>query len=221
MTNEITADGLNREFIITREYDAPRKLVWKVCTEAQHLARWWGPRGFSAPVCEWDARPGKKIYVVMRAPNGTDYPMGGRFVEVVAPERLVTVTGALDVDGRLLFEIKHVLTLVEQQGKTRLTMHSRVIKTTPGAGKYIGGFEAGMTQSLMRLADVLKASSEPLVIERTFDAPVAQVWEAISDVEKIRRWFFELKDFKPEAGFTFRFAVEHKGYNYRHVCKIT
>ena len=221
MTNKTSPDYLNQEFIITREFDAPRKLVWKACTEANHLAQWWGPKGFSAPVCEWDARPGKKIYVVMRAPNGTDYPMGGKFHEVVPPEKLVTTTGALDESGRLLFQIRHTLTLVEQKGKTRLTMHSRVVKTTPGAGKYIGGFEAGMTQSLIRLGELLKSDSEPLVVERTFKAPVAKVWEAVTNVETIRRWFFDLKEFKAEAGFKFKFAVEHKGFNYRHLCKVT
>jgi len=148
-------DCLGQEFIITREFDAPRELVWQACTEAKHLSQWWGPRGFTAPVCEWDARPGNKIHVIMRAPNGTDYPMGGKFIEVVPPGLLVTVTGALDAKGDMMFEIKHTMTLVELRGKTKLAMHSRVIKTTPGAGKYIGGFEAGMTQSLERLADLL------------------------------------------------------------------
>jgi uncharacterized protein YndB with AHSA1/START domain len=58
---------VGKEFVITREYEAPRERVWLACTEAKHLAQWRGPRGFSAPVCEWDAQPGSKIYVVMRA----------------------------------------------------------------------------------------------------------------------------------------------------------
>ena len=222
MTAPVKSESLvGREFIITREYDAPRELVWQACTEARHLARWWGPRGFSAPVCQWDARPGNKIHVVMRAPNGTDYPMGGEFHEVAPPERLVTTTGALDAEGRLLFEIRHTLTLAERHGRTKLTMHSRVVRTTPGAGQYIGGFEAGMTQSLERLADVLKAGTEPLVVERIFDAPASQVWQALTQVEAMRRWFFELPDFQPNAGFEFKFAVEHEGFTYRHRCQIT
>ncbi len=61
----------------------------------------------------------------------------------------------------------------------------------------------------------------PLVIERTFDAPVAQVWNALTDKEAMRRWYFDLKEFKPEVGFEFQFAVEHKGVNYVHLCKVT
>src|SRR6516164_916237 len=108
-------DCLGQEFIIVREFDAPRELVWKACTDAQHLAQWWGPRGFSTPVCEWDARPGNKIYVVMRAPNGTDYAMGGQFHEVEPPEKLVTTTGAMDPEGRMLFEIRHTMAFTESK----------------------------------------------------------------------------------------------------------
>ena len=158
--NKAEEDGLGREFTIIREFAAPRELVFAACTDAKHLAQWWGPRGFTAPVCEWDAKPGNKIYVVMRAPDGTRYPMGGEFREVVPPERLVTVTGALDEQGKLMFEILHVMTLVEHAGKTKLTMQSRVTKVTPGAGRYIGGFEAGMTQSLERLGELLLKSAK-------------------------------------------------------------
>lgn len=64
-------------------------------------------------------------------------------------------------------------------------------------------------------------SAEALVIERTFNAPVARVWKALTDVEQMRQWYFELKEFKPEVGFEFGFSVEHKGMNYHHLCKIT
>jgi uncharacterized protein YndB with AHSA1/START domain len=64
-------------------------------------------------------------------------------------------------------------------------------------------------------------SVEPLVIERTFHAPVATVWRALTDVEEMRRWYFDLKEFKPEEGFEFDFTVEHEGFTYHHLCKIT
>ena len=209
-----------KEFVITREYAAPRELVWLACTDAKHLAQWWGPRGFTAPVCEWDAQPGNKIYVIMRAPDGTRYPMGGEFLEVVPPEKLVTMTGALDDNGDLMFEFRHTLTLVEQDGKTKLTMRSRLMKMiAPDADRYTGGFEAGMTQSLERLVDVVEKI--PFTIERTFDAPVALVWRAITTPEDMSRWYFDMKNFKPEAGCEFQFIVEHEGNVHDHRCKIT
>jgi uncharacterized protein YndB with AHSA1/START domain len=213
-------DCLGQEFTFVREFAAPRELVFKACTDPVHLAQWWGPKGFSAPVCEWDARPGGKVYVIMRAPDGTEHPMGGQFHEVVAPERLVVMTGALDGQGRFLFEILHTTTLVESNGKTTLTMHSRVIKATAGAAKYLGGHEMGMTLSLDRLTGYLAQKTEPFVIERIFDAPVDLVWKAISTKEDMKRWYFDLAEFKPEAGFEFEFSVEHKGKEYHHLCKI-
>ena len=63
--------------------------------------------------------------------------------------------------------------------------------------------------------------AEAIVIERTFNAPIAQVWKALTDVEDVRRWYFDLKEFKPEVGFEFEFTVEHEGMKYCHLCKVT
>jgi uncharacterized protein YndB with AHSA1/START domain len=63
--------------------------------------------------------------------------------------------------------------------------------------------------------------AEAVVIERTFNAPVARVWQALTDVEQMRQWYFDLKEFKPEVGFEFEFIVEHEGMKYHHLCKIT
>ena len=68
---------------------------------------------------------------------------------------------------------------------------------------------------------MLNKSIKPLVMERTMDAPVAQVWQAMTTLEGVCRWFFDLKEFKPKVGFEFAFAVEHKGMTYSHLCKIT
>jgi uncharacterized protein YndB with AHSA1/START domain len=63
--------------------------------------------------------------------------------------------------------------------------------------------------------------AEVVVVERTFNAPVARVWKALTDVEEMRHWYFDLKEFKPEVGFEFEFVVEHEGMKYHHLCKIT
>ncbi len=220
LKNKSTDNYVGQEFTIIREFSASRELVFKACTDPNHLAQWWGPKVFSNPVCDWDVRPGGKIFVVMRGPDGTDYPMGGEVREVVVPEKLVTVTGALDEQGKFLFEILHAMTLAERNGKTTLTMHSRVISATPNAGRYIGGFEMGMTLSLERLSEHLAQKTEPCVIERIFNAPLALVWKAISNKDDMRQWYFDLAEFKPEPGFEFEFIVEHKGMNYHHRCKI-
>ncbi len=61
--------------------------------------------------------------------------------------------------------------------------------------------------------------AEPVIVERTFSAPIARVWKALTDVEEMRRWYFDLKEFKAEVGFEFEFTVEHEGVKYCHLCK--
>jgi uncharacterized protein YndB with AHSA1/START domain len=63
--------------------------------------------------------------------------------------------------------------------------------------------------------------AEVVVFERTFNAPVGRVWKALTDVEEMRQWYFNLKQFKAEVGFEFEFVVEHEGTTYHHLCKVT
>ena len=79
-----------------------------------------------------------------------------------------------------------------------------------------------MTQTTDRTAeDHGKPNIEPVAIERTFNAPVARVWRALTDKDEMKHWYFDLKEFRPEVGFEFEFAVEHEGMKYHHLCKIT
>ena len=74
-----------REVVITRVFDAPRALVFKAWTDPKHIARWWGPMGFTNPICELDARVGGAWRIVMRSPTGIEYPCGGVYREIVRP----------------------------------------------------------------------------------------------------------------------------------------
>jgi len=73
MTNE------EQELVLTRVFDAPRELVFKAWTDPKHVAQWWGPHGFTNPVCELDLRPGGAILIHMRGPDGVVYPMTGTY----------------------------------------------------------------------------------------------------------------------------------------------
>lgn len=63
--------------------------------------------------------------------------------------------------------------------------------------------------------------AEAIIVERTFNALVARVWKALTDVDQMREWYFDLKEFKPQVGFEFEFIVEHEGNSYHHLCKVT
>jgi uncharacterized protein YndB with AHSA1/START domain len=90
MTAIIDISAVDRPVIvITRNFDAPRELVWKVITDPNHVAVWYGGPGFTNPVCEMDLRPGGAWRHVMQAPNGARYTINSVFEEIVEPERLV------------------------------------------------------------------------------------------------------------------------------------
>jgi len=140
-----------RELTITRVFDAPRAMVFEAWTDAKHLAQWWGPKGFTNPVCEMDARIGGKLRMHMRAPDGTIYPMKGEIRELVAPERLVFTSIAVDAAGRHLLEGLTTVTFADEGGKTRLTLHAKAVAVVEEAVAYLQGMEAGWTQSIDKL----------------------------------------------------------------------
>src|SRR4029079_12281399 len=98
-TNLRRGDTSDREMVISRVVDAPRELVWKVWTEPQNVAQWWGPNGFSTTIEVMDVRPGGEWKHTMHGPDGVDYPNHSRFVEVVKPERIVMEHGGNLKDG--------------------------------------------------------------------------------------------------------------------------
>jgi uncharacterized protein YndB with AHSA1/START domain len=140
-----------RELTITRVFDAPRELVFKAWTDAKHLAQWWGPKGFTNPVCEMDARVGGVLRIQMRGLDGTVYPMKGQIRELVAPERLVFTNIAVDASGRHLLEGLTTVTFADDGGKTKVTVQTKAVAVVEEAAAYLQGMEAGWTQSIDRL----------------------------------------------------------------------
>jgi uncharacterized protein YndB with AHSA1/START domain len=153
--NNESTQPAEREITITRLFDAPRSLVFKMWTDPRHLAHWWGPKSFTNPVCEADVRVGGKWRITMRAPNGEEYPGGGVYREILEPERLVFTNNATDKDGNLVLEGLTTVTFVEVGRQTRLTVQSRAVAVVPYAAAYLAGMEAGWTQTLEGLTDYL------------------------------------------------------------------
>jgi uncharacterized protein YndB with AHSA1/START domain len=144
-----------REITITRVFDAPRALVFKAWTDAKVLAQWWGPKGFTNPRCEFEAKVGGVIRIDMRAPDGAIYPMQGEVREIVPPERLVFTNMALDANGNAMTAGLTTVTFAEEGGKTKLTLHTRGSALVEKAIPYLQGMEHGWGQSIDRLADLL------------------------------------------------------------------
>jgi len=89
VVNDAEVELQDRELVITRIFDAPRSLVFKVWTEPEHIKNWWGPGPFTAPRCEVDLKVGGEYIYVMRSPDGQEFPVQGKFIEIVKNEKLV------------------------------------------------------------------------------------------------------------------------------------
>jgi uncharacterized protein YndB with AHSA1/START domain len=85
----MTTDTTNRELSITRTLNAPIELVWKVWTEPEHIAKWWGPTGFTNTIYKMEVKPGGIWDFTMHGPDGTDFKNQNMYVEVVKYEKLI------------------------------------------------------------------------------------------------------------------------------------
>jgi uncharacterized protein YndB with AHSA1/START domain len=76
--------------VVTRVFDAPRELVWKAWTDPKYVMQWWGPKGFTSPVCKMDFRVGGKFLCCMRTPDGQECWNAGEYHEIVLHEKIVS-----------------------------------------------------------------------------------------------------------------------------------
>ena len=144
------------EIVMTRVFDAPRRVVFDAWTKPEHVTHWWGRRGSTLPVCEMDFRPGGAWRFVERGRDGREHAFRGVYREIVPPERLVYTFEFEGMPGHVSVE---TLTFVEQDGKTTLVNTVRFESVEDRDGMLQSGMEAGATETLDRLAEYLLAMS--------------------------------------------------------------
>jgi len=145
--------------VITRIFDAPRELVFKMFTDPKHLARFWGPKGFTSTVREMDPRPGGTFRLEMRGPDGAICPCEGLYREVIAPERIVYSGGpdfGYPCGGGLPPRALVTITFAGHDGKTTLTIDTRFEAAADRDAAVKMGFNTGWASSLDRLANLLE-----------------------------------------------------------------
>ena len=152
---KLTTRG-DREIVMTRAFDAPRKLVFDALTKPELVKQWLlGPDGWSMPVCEIDLKAGGKYrYVWRRDKDGTEMGMGGVYREIVVPERVVA-TEKFD-QSWYPGEALGTLILIEQGGKTTLTQTVLYESREARDGVLKSGMEKGVVASYDRLANLLE-----------------------------------------------------------------
>jgi uncharacterized protein YndB with AHSA1/START domain len=160
------ASNDDADLVITREFDAPRELVFKAWTDPALMAQWWGPHGFTNPSCELDPRPGGRWRIVMRGPDGVEHPARGHYREVVPPKRLVFAIDHSELPdqwhdivspgrdkskGRPAIEIVATAIFEEVGAKTRLTLRLTCESAAVRDALLKLGMREGWSQSLERL----------------------------------------------------------------------
>ncbi len=140
----LVTEPADRVLKITRIFDAPRSLVFKAWTDSEHIARWWGPRGFKSDVIKNDLRPGGAYRIHMLGPDG-DHWTQGIYREVLPPERLVMVGSWADAQGNPT-RPETTLTLLFEDlgGKTRLTLHNAVFESVTARDLHQGGWTSAL-----------------------------------------------------------------------------
>jgi uncharacterized protein YndB with AHSA1/START domain len=149
----------DREILVTRRFNAPRALVWKAWTQPAYLARWWGPQGWTLPVCNVDLRPGGKWQYCMAGPQGEESCGLAIYHEIVEPERLVYTDYFADAQGNPvpnMPESRVTIHLTENDGMTLLNS-TMLYPAKEDRDRIIQmGMQEGMTESLNRLDEVLQ-----------------------------------------------------------------
>ncbi|SCX72159.1 Uncharacterized conserved protein YndB, AHSA1/START domain [Pseudomonas sp. NFACC32-1] len=140
------------ELSISRLIAAPRQDIFRAWTEPALLVQWWGPHGMTTPECEMDLWVGGQFRTLMRAPDGSEYPTMGVFLEIVAPQRLVFTDAFLPgwLPSGKAFMTAEVM-LDEEGGKTRYTARALHWNEEDRQAHEAMGFHEGWGQSLDRL----------------------------------------------------------------------
>jgi uncharacterized protein YndB with AHSA1/START domain len=195
--------GAGHEVRVERIFEAPIELVYDCFTDPEHFRRWWGPLGCENEIYVLDARPGGDISVRMVGP-GYDHVMGGAFVELDRPRRLVFLTKAFQApDGGWGIVNRNTVTfeMVSTEGManaTRMVLHT-LVERAEGALVLgaLAGMRAGWSQSFERLGELvggggatdIEVADRKLILARAFDVPAERVWAALTQPELVRRWF--------------------------------
>ena len=155
-TTTISAEPGKQELLITREFDAPRELVFKACMDPKLISQWWGPRNLSTIVDKMDVRPGGQWRFINRDAEGNEYAFHGVYHEILAPERVIDTFEfeGLPETGHVTLETMKLEEL--PGGRTRLTTQSVFQSVADRDATLQSGMEAGVNDTFDRLAELLK-----------------------------------------------------------------
>lgn len=164
---KITLTGVRgQSFMLERIFDAPRELVFRAFSEAEHLKRWWGPQGWDLTVCDIDFRPGGSWHYCMKCIDKNQgefygFESWGKAVyrEIIEGEKIVYTDYFSDAEGNESVEMppcEVILNFEEYEGKTRVVSESHYNSEEALKTVIEMGMEQGITETWDRLAEHLQ-----------------------------------------------------------------
>ncbi|MEO8972778.1 MAG: SRPBCC family protein [Ktedonobacteraceae bacterium] len=152
----VSAEPGKQEVVITREFDAPRELVFKACTDPELISQWWGPRYLSTEVDTLDLRPGGQWRFINRDAEGNEYGFHGVYHEILAPERVIDTFEfeGLPEKGHVVLETFHFEALPGD--RTRLISQSVFQSLADRDAMLQSNMEVGVNDSYERLTELLQ-----------------------------------------------------------------
>ncbi len=180
--------------VISRRFDAPRSLVYRAWTRAEHIKRWFSPETFTVTDAEIDSRVGGVFAVCMRAPDGKTHWCRGKFTEVTSPDRLSFSTDVTDGDT-LMFVAHTTVTFEEEGAATRMTVRQHYDLPNDAFRWAVQGAPEGWRTTLDKFEREVarmrerSAVHDSFTIERVYDAAPATVFHALTDQAAKSCWF--------------------------------
>jgi uncharacterized protein YndB with AHSA1/START domain len=151
--NSEASTAADRELVLTRLIDAPREKLYRAWTDPELLKRWFAPLPYTTPHAEFDLRPGGSTLIVMRGPDGNEFPNRGTYLEIVENERLVftdAYTGDWQPSEKPFMTV--IVTFEPEAGKTRYTARVRHWSVADREAHEKMGFHQGWGQCADQLA---------------------------------------------------------------------
>jgi uncharacterized protein YndB with AHSA1/START domain len=186
---------------LSRVFHARRETVFKAWSSAEHVKRWFAPEPCTVPDAKVEMRVGGPFELTMRLPSGEEHALRGTFVEVAPHTRLVIDMHVSDGTGKPLFRALTELDFADALGGTQMDVRQTYTLLDPSAARMVGGAPEGWRSTLDNLereAVRMQGGSETVArsvvhatfnLARTYEAPVARVWRALTEVEAKSKWF--------------------------------
>lgn len=192
------------EVVIERMFDAPISIVWDVWTNPVHLAKWWGPHGFTNPIVEFDFKVGGSYRIVMRSPDGVDYPVIGKFISI-EPGKQFTMSDLVDehpedwaadvmkqagiTGSKDQLNSLFTASFEEIGFQTKVTLVTKFQNNQIRDGFANSGMKEGWSESFEKLDEFALPKPNQVQLAKEYSFPIDLVFRSFGDANGLSKWW--------------------------------